>query len=90
MVEVKLKFTPIQKFRPEILKNPTADDNTLGNQYYFGKKTKFLSTTFPSPTQNNTTTDIITNSEGEYQDDLINKYPTFTEGIDYLKSNPNI
>lgn len=86
MVEVKLKFTPIQRFRPEILENPTADDETLGGQYYFGKRKQTLFQTFPppsnkkptisqtflSPTQNNTTTNIITNSEGEYQQDQIN------------------
>jgi len=70
MVEVKLKFTPIHRFRPEILKNPTENNETLGIQYYFGKRKTKLSTTFPSPTQNNTTTNIINNSEGEFQDNL--------------------
>ena len=70
MVEVKLKFTPIHKFRPGILKNPTADDETLGNQYYFSKRKISLSPISPSPTQNNTTTNIITNSEGKF-DDLV-------------------
>jgi hypothetical protein len=28
---------------------------------------------------------IITNSEGEYQDDLINKYPTFTNPNTQIK-----
>jgi hypothetical protein len=99
MVEVKLKFTPIHRFRPEILKNPTADDETLGKQYYFGRRKISLSPISPSPTQNNTTTDIITNSEGEYQDDLINKYPTFTNPNTQIKKpiqdqinliNPNL
>ena len=70
MVEVKLKFTPIHRFRPEILKNPTVNDITLGQQYYFGKRNTNLSTVFSSPTQNNSTTNIISNPNNEFQDDL--------------------
>ena len=48
----------------------TVNDITLGQQYYFGKRNTNLSTVFSSPTQNNSTTNIISNPNNEFQDDL--------------------